>query len=226
MLSKIRIFILIIYVFITVSLTVILMFLFRKKHLKIRKIWATSTLKLFGIKIDEIGKLNNDANLIIINHQSMLDIIVLEAISSQNLCWIAKQEIENLPFFGNLMKIPNMISVEREDKKSLLKLIVDVKDRVSKNRMIAIFPEGTRTDGKKLIKFKGGAKILAQKLNLKVQPIILTNTIIGLNSKKLTQNSTTCKIIYMDIIKPSEFENKKWFDDTKNKMQEVLDKNI
>jgi len=51
-----------------------------------------------------------------------------------------------------------MIIIDREDKKSLVKLIKDAKDRLSKGRVIAIFPEGTRGNGKKLLKFKAGAQ--------------------------------------------------------------------
>ena len=39
--------------------------------------------------------------------------------------------------------------------------------------MLAIFPEGTRSHSKELLPFKGGAKIIADKLNLKIQPVVI-----------------------------------------------------
>ena len=97
----------------------------------------------------------------------MLDIVVLEEVYPKNLCWIAKKEIADLPVIGQIFHIPQMISVERENKRSLIKLVKDAQDRVEKGRVLAIFPEGTRSHSKELLPFKGGAKIIADKLNLK-----------------------------------------------------------
>ena len=64
----------------------------------------------------------------------MLDIVVLEEIYPKNLCWIAKKEIADLPVIGQIIHIPQMISVERENKRSLIKLVKDAQDRVEKGR--------------------------------------------------------------------------------------------
>ena len=107
-----------------------------------------------------------------------------------------------------------MIIIQRESKSSLVKLIKDSKNRLDDNRPLAIFPEGTRTDGKKLRKFKAGAKIVANKYNLKVQPFVI------INSNKLMQKSGTVKIICLDTVQASKTSS--WYEDTEILMSNTL----
>lgn len=219
--SKIRAFWAIFEFCISVLIVIALMYIFNKHNRKIRQIWAKSQSFLLGYKIKYDGEISPNAKLLILNHQSIIDIIALEDIHPANLCWIGKKEITNTPIFGHIMKAPPMISVDREDKRSLLKLLKDVKLRVSENRVVPIFPEGTRGDGKKLLKFKSGAKLLAQKLELIVQPAVIIGSIDAFNSKKLTSKRTTILVKFLPEINPKDDEN--WYENLEKNMQKVLD---
>lgn len=173
-----------------------------------------------GIKLEEEGSLDETCDMVILNHQSLLDIIVMEYIHSKNLAWVAKKEITDLPFFGHIIKAPRMISIDRENKAGLVKLLRESKDRLSKGRPIAIFPEGTRTDGKTILPFKSGAKMVANKLKLRVQPVVMLNTRKILDSKKLTCNPGIVKVIYLEPVQASNDTD--WFKQTELKMNEIL----
>lgn len=217
-LSKIKAYFNMLEFLITVFFVIIFMYIFNKKHRKVRQIWAKSQKYLMGYKIKQIGEIDENANLIIVNHQSLVDIIVLEDIHPKNLCWVAKEEITKLPLYGHIMRAPKMISVQRESAKSLVKLIKDVKDRISKNRVVAIFPEGTRGRGQKLLKFKPGAKFIADKLNLKVQPIVVVGSREIFNSKEMLAKSGEIKVIFLPLVKLED----SWYEKMQEKMQEVL----
>ena len=174
MLSKIRAILTVLQFTITVSVVIICMYIFKNNNHKIRRLWAKMQMKLMGVEVIVKGELDPNAQMLLMNHQSILDIVVMESLHPKNLAWVAKQEIAKIPWFGRILKAPRMIIVERESKTSLVKLLRDAKDRIAKKRPIAIFPEGTRTDGKKLRKFKAGAKMIADKNNLLVQPVIIT----------------------------------------------------
>ena len=176
MLAKINAIFALIQLLITVFLTIVFMYIFKAHHRKVRQIWGKCELFLLGIKLRFKGEINPNAKLLLINHQSMVDIIIFEAIHEGDPCWVAKQEITNLPLYGRIMDVPKMISIDRNDKRSLVKMLKEAKERVSKGRVIAMFPEGTRTNGDRLLKFQLGAKTLAEKLGLLVQPIVLINT--------------------------------------------------
>ena len=157
-LSKIRMLLTILQLIIGISIIIVLMYLFKNKNASIRKTWCAIQIKLLGIKLEVEGEIDNEANMVVMNHQSLLDIILIEYLHPKNLAWIAKKEIASIPWFGYILKIPNMIIVERENKASLLKLLKDAKEKFQQNRPLAIFPEGTRTDGKKLHNLKQGQK--------------------------------------------------------------------
>ncbi len=211
--------------FFTISFVVILMFLFRKKHKLFRQTWAKLQLFLLGVKLKIEGSPDKDAKMLLLNHQSVADIVIMEAIYPADLAWVAKKEIGDIPFFGHILDLPEMIAIERENRKSLVKLFKDAKDRLKKGRVIAIFPEGTRSNGKKLLKFKAGAKLLAEKLDLKVQPAVFIGTINVFDSKNFLGNfGANVKLVYLDSIDPKDDE--KWFEKLKDDMEKVLKEHL
>jgi len=115
-----------------------------------------------------------------------------------------------------------MISIDRQNKVGIINLLKDVKDRLSKGRPIAMFPEGTRSDGKKLLSFKSGGQMIANKLNLKVQPVIIINTRTILDSKNLRANPGVVKVIFLDTVQAEKKTD--WFEQVEKSMNEVFDK--
>ena len=207
---------------ISVSIVVFFMWIFNSKHRAVRRIWARVQRFFGGYRLSVEGEFNNEANLLLINHQSMLDIVVLEEAHPANLCWISKAQIGKIPIIGKILSLPKMIAVERENKQSLIKLLSDAKDRVANGRVLAIFPEGTRSATGKILPFKGGAKILAEKLNLKVQPIVIVGSEI-LDAKNFSFKGGEIKIVCLDLL---DTAGAGWLDATREKMQAVLDEYI
>ena len=222
LLRKIKATTILIQFVITVSCVIVLMYLFKKYNWQIRRAWAKMQTKLIGFKIVSKGKIDPNAKLLIINHQSLLDIIVVENLYPKNIAWVAKKEIADMFFFGHIVKVTDMIIVKREDRKSLVKLLKDVKDKIDKGRVVAIFPEGTRGDGEKLLNFKAGAKIISEKLDLKVQPIVLTNTRNIVDSQNFVANKGVVCVEFLDSIDPKK--DKQWYQKTKTDMQEALNR--
>ncbi len=210
--------------FFTISFVVILMYFFRKYHKKFRHAWAKLQLILLRVKLEVVGEPDKSAKMLLLNHQSVADIVIMEAIYPADLAWVAKKEIGDMPFFGHILDYPEMISIDREDRKSLIQLIKDARDRLKKGRVLAIFPEGTRGNGKKLLKFKAGAKIVAEKLNLRVQPAVFVGTINVFDSKNFLADFSKVKLIYLDPIEPKDDPN--WYEKLKEDMQKVIDKEL
>ncbi len=223
-LNKIRAILTIIQLIITVSIVIILMYIFKKHNRTIRRFWGAIQMKLLGIKLEIVGENDPNAMMQLMNHQSILDIIVFEYLHIHNIAWVAKKEIADIPWFGYILKAPDMIIIERESKSSLVKLIKESKQKLNDKRPIAIFPEGTRSDGTKLRKFKAGAKIIAQKYNLLVQPVVLVGTREIFDSKSFLQRSGTVKIIYLPSIQASKDTN--WYEKIEEDMNTIFKKEI
>lgn len=223
-LKKIRALFTLIQMVITVTIVIVLMYIFKKHNRQIRLAWGKMQLKLMGITLDIEGQLDQNADMIMMNHQSVLDIIVFEALHPKNLAWVAKKEIADLWWFGHILKAPDMLIVERESKSSLVKLLKDAKEKHSQKRPIAIFPEGTRTDGTKLRKFKIGAKMIAEKNEMLVQPIIIVGTRKIFDSQKFSQQSGVIHIKYLPAIKA--IRKTQWYEETEELMDKTLKKEI
>jgi 1-acyl-sn-glycerol-3-phosphate acyltransferase len=177
------------------------------------------------ISTDIKGKEDPDTQLFLLNHQSDLDIFIMEYISSKDLAWVAKKELFDIPFFGLVLKLPKDIAVERESKTALLSLIKDASRVLEKKRTITMFPEGTRSTKGKMLPFKSGAKIIADKYKLKVQPVVLINTSKHFNVKKFHAQSGTIKIIFLpSFIADRNDDN--WLKDLRKTMQEVYDNEL
>ena len=214
----------IIQMIITITITIIFMYIFNNNTKKVRQIWGKLQLKLLGITLEIEGKKDPTATMQIMNHQSVLDIIIFEYFEQQDSAWVAKKEIADIPWFGHILKAPDMIIVERESKSSLIQLIKDVKNKLAQNRPIFMFPEGTRGSGDKLLKFKPGAKMVAEKYNLKVQPVIIIGTRELLSAQKITQKSGIVKIIYLPTIEAKRKTS--WYDDTETLMCTTLESKL
>jgi 1-acyl-sn-glycerol-3-phosphate acyltransferase len=171
------------------------------------------------------GEIDPNVQMFLLNHESDLDIGIMENITSKDLAWVAKKELFDVPFYGLLLKLPNDIAVERESKTALIKLLKDSKDRLDDGRVITIFPEGTRSNSGKMRKFKPGAKMIADKNKLCVQPIILVNTSRYYNIKKkhYAPGRITAVILESFIADKSD---KEWLNNLKDTMQKVYDEEV
>jgi len=209
--------------FIAAGIMVPLMFLFKKRRNNILHFWNKVMLFLIGGKIISQGKRDNSADMFVINHQGIIDIISMEAAEETDLRWVAKKQLFDAPWFGYVLKLPKMIEVDRENKSGLIKLLRDCKEtKEGSERIITIFPEGTRTDKQKLLNFKGGARIVAEKLELNIQPIVITNSKKLLNEHNKTAHSATVHIRYLDTFKVDKTD-KEWYTNLQIRMQNAID---
>jgi len=210
--------------FIAAGIMVPLMFLFPKKYSKILHFWNKVIIFLIGGKIITKGERDNSADMFVMNHQGIIDIVAMEAAEDSNLRWVAKKQLFDAPWFGYVLKLPDMIQIDRDNKSGLIKLLKDCKEtKENSKRVITIFPEGTRTDKQKLLEFKGGTRIIAEKLKLKIQPIIITNSKKLLNEHNKTAHSSDVHIEYLDTFTVDK-EDKEWYIKLQTLMQETIDK--
>ena len=182
---------------------------------------ASKFIQLFtGWSFTKIGEEDPNVQMFLINHQSDLDIGIMELMTKRDLAWVAKKELFDIPFFGLTLRLPEDIPIERESKSSLVALLKASKDRLDKGRVITIFPEGTRRTTGELLPFKPGAKIVADKYALKVQPIVFINTASCYNIKEYFYKPKKIKAIFLDSFVADKSDDK-WLENLREKMQKV-----
>ncbi|BEG58002.1 1-acyl-sn-glycerol-3-phosphate acyltransferase PlsC [Helicobacter sp. NHP21005] len=199
---------------------IILMNFLTRKHNNSRQTrkWCRSFFTLMGSPLEKVGEFDLSANLIVLNHQSIIDIICLEAYHPRNICWVAKKELGDIPYYGYALKTPEMILIDREDRRGLASLLKIAKEKLEQDRPLVIFPEGTRSRGlEKFLPFKPGAKVLAEKLHLKIQPIVLLNTRRIFNTKPIESHATHLRMVLLEAFEPDL--NTDWYKDLEERMQ-------
>lgn len=182
--------------------------------------WFIRLLLFSPVKVK--GKCDPDAQMFLINHQSDIDIGIMETITSHDLAWVAKKELFNIPFFGLVLKLPNDIAVERESKTALIKMIKDAKERIDARRTITIFPEGTRSEGGTMRPFKPGAKMVADKYALKVQPVVLIATSSYFSNKRKDFCPGRVTAVFLEPL-IADKSDPEWLKNTQKQMQKVYD---
>ncbi|MBA1438613.1 MAG: 1-acyl-sn-glycerol-3-phosphate acyltransferase [Epsilonproteobacteria bacterium] len=219
-LARINWFFATIIIFSALALSILLHFILPRPYPRKISSWMIRRLTFFSTEV--VGKEADDVEMFFINHQSDLDIGIMETITKKDLTWVAKDSLFRVPFFGYAMTLPEDIPVERENKKSLLKLLKDAKDRLKKKRVITMFPEGTRSRTKRMLPFKPGAKIIADKFELKVQPIVLIDTAGCYDVKTFYYMPKTIKVIFLEPF-VADKNDPNWLKNLREKMQKVYD---
>ena len=115
-------------------------------------VWVCRTaLRLFGLKLTQRGVPMTHAGAWVSNHTSWLDIFVLNATGP--LYFVSKSEVAGWPGIGWLARATGTLFVERR-RSAALDQQNDLKTRLKAGQRLWVFPEGTSTDGKRVLPFK------------------------------------------------------------------------
>lgn len=177
---------------------------------------------LIFVHVKRVGAVDPQAQMFIINHQSELDIGVIESVTAKDLAWVAKKELFEVPFFSLSIRLSKDIPLERESKSALIALFKAVKERVDDGRTICIFPEGTRSESGRMRPFKPGAKLLADKLALRVQPVVLIDTARYFSSKRFTARPGVITAVFLESF-TADAKDPAWLKRLQAAMQETYD---
>jgi 1-acyl-sn-glycerol-3-phosphate acyltransferase len=113
--------------------------------------------------------------VIIANHQSMADIVVLYKTRMQ-FKWVAKESLFKVPFIGWCLSLTKHIKLARGEYSSIKKIYREAAEWLRKDISVLFFPEGTRSDTDEMNVFQNGAFKLAIKEKKPILPIRLKGT--------------------------------------------------
>ncbi len=107
--------------------------------------------RLFGIRISVAGAPALGSVLMATNHTGWLDIPILSAVWP--VSFVAKVEVNQWPFFGTLARMQRSVFVRRERAQSLANR-QRIRQRLLEGDALVIFPEGTSSDGNRVLPFR------------------------------------------------------------------------
>ena len=138
-----------------------------------RQFFSVRIVRSAGATVNLTGKIDDDTDILIVNHQTMTDIFALEEAIGNDVRFVGRTGIMDKWPVSRIVDLVGHITVDQKDRRAIIKLLKDVK--ACKGKKVVIFPEGTRSQSGKIEAFEGGTKLVVEKLKLKAQPVVIKN---------------------------------------------------
>jgi len=135
--------------------------------------------RILGLHIEASGSRFTGVEpvLYVANHSSWLDIVVLSCVIPGS--FVSKAEVQNWPIFGLLARLQRSIFIERRAKLAANHRD-EISDRLGAGDKLILFPEGTSSDGNRVLPFKSALFAVAERsfggVPLMVQPVSVAYT--------------------------------------------------
>ena len=146
----------------------------------VARIWACSIMAVnpvWRLKVEGRENIEPGRNYVLVaNHQSLLDILVVLAGLPLHFKFMAKAELFSIPFIGWHMKLAGYIPLDRSSRESGRKAVFAAREWLRKGVSVLFFPEGTRSPDGQLHPFKMGAFKVAQEEKVPILPIVIDGT--------------------------------------------------
>lgn len=131
--------------------------------------WSASLLFILGIRLEaNAPPVFSHGALLVANHVSWLDIFVIHA--TRRVHFVSKHEIRNWPVFGWLAERAGTLFIQRARKSDTMRVNQEMHTLLQDGAWVAVFPEGTSTDGRRLLRFLPSLLQPAVTENLPVVP--------------------------------------------------------
>ena len=136
------------------------------------QVWAMQLLLIWDIDLEVRGKpVTTGPALLVCNHISWLDILVIHA--ARHCRFVSKSDIRDWPLVGLLATGAGTLYIERTSRKDALRMVNDMADAMRNGDVVAVFPEGTTSDGRELLPFHANLIQAAIQAEALVQPMSL-----------------------------------------------------
>jgi 1-acyl-sn-glycerol-3-phosphate acyltransferase len=131
--------------------------------------WSAKLLQILGVHLTVIPSPQKiDHAVLVANHISWLDIFVIHA--ARRVHFVSKSEVRRWPVAGWLAWKSGTLFIERERRADAFRINQEIRSVLKQGAWVAVFPEGTTSDGRQLRRFKPSLLQPAVDLGLPVIP--------------------------------------------------------
>jgi 1-acyl-sn-glycerol-3-phosphate acyltransferase len=145
-----------------------------------RALWlqrcCRKVLQHLGVQITSQGTAPLNG-LLICNHLSYMDIVVLSSFTP--CCFLSKAEVRRWPFFGLVARVAGTVFLNRGSSSALVRANDELCKRLDQGVPVALFPEGTSSDGSSVLPFHASLFEAALKSEALLTPAYVTYAVEG-----------------------------------------------
>ena len=134
--------------------------------------WARSFVKISGMKIEIIGTPPKLPFFLVSNHLSYVDIPALRAVVEGS--FVAKAELDHWFLAGKIIRDMGQIFINRQNRRDIPRAGKKIIERLSEGEGVMIFPEGTSTNGEKVLPFNSSFLEFAARTDLPVSYVSIS----------------------------------------------------
>lgn len=109
-------------------------------------------LYFMQVRVRQYGDFLPGGVLLVGNHLSYVDALVLASLSPCH--FVTSIEIKKTLGLGQICQLANCLFVERRSRNFLTQEIAEISQTLRQDRKVVVFPEGTSTNGEKVLRFK------------------------------------------------------------------------
>lgn len=124
----------------------------KKPTLNLIGAYAKFCLRFMGIEVKAQGLQQMPHGLIVCNHLSYIDVLILAALKPA--CFVTSVEIKETPVLGQICQLAGCLFVERRSRQNLSQEVAELSYALKTGIPVLIFPEGTSTNGEEVLRFR------------------------------------------------------------------------
>ena len=124
-----------------------------RRRLALKQTWSAAVLDALGIQIEADVLQAVPGALLIANHISWLDIFLINAVLPA--AFVSKEEVRRWPVIGWLAAKNDTVFLRRGSRGHARVINAEIAAILGQGKFVAVFPEGTTTDGFRVQHFHG-----------------------------------------------------------------------
>jgi 1-acyl-sn-glycerol-3-phosphate acyltransferase len=133
--------------------------------------WSSFTFFTFGFSLRKSGwghMPKSGPVLVVSNHQSMFDPVLVGLSSRRYLSYLARKSLFQSHLFGSLIRSLDAIPIDRNMGKDGIQAVLDA---LGQERAVLVFPEGERTHDGTVQPLKAGVSLLIKRVRCPIVPV-------------------------------------------------------
>ena len=139
--------------------------------------WFIIRILFLPVKIEGREHLDPKQSYVFVsNHQGAFDIFLIYGFLGRNFKWMMKKAIRKIPLIGLACEKAHHIFVDKSGASKIKKTYDTARETLQEGMSVVVFPEGARSFTGHMGKFRRGAFMLADELQLPVCPLTINGS--------------------------------------------------
>ena len=143
------------------------------------RLWAWTVVRvlLLPVKVEGREHLERSQSYVFVaNHQGAFDIFLIYGFLHRNFKWMMKHQLRRMPLIGTACAAAHHIFVDKRGASKVKETYDQARETLREGMSLAVFPEGARTFTGHMGRFRRGAFMLADELQLPVVPMTINGS--------------------------------------------------